>query len=46
MQDYCWQDHGYALLNRYYSEAAPVLDELFDLIYNLTYHTYEDGWQW
>nr|XP_014341071.1 PREDICTED: sestrin-2 [Latimeria chalumnae] len=38
-QDYSWEDHGYSLINRLYSEVGQLLDEKFQIVYNLTYHT-------
>lgn len=39
-QDYCWDDHGYALVSRYFPTAAPLLDKQFVLTYELTYETF------
>jgi len=39
VQDYSWKEHGYALVSRFYEDAAPLLDDLFDHIYYLTYYT-------
>ena len=36
-QDYSWQEQGYSLVSRYYAELAPLLDEEFRHIYNMTY---------
>ncbi|MEE6512752.1 hypothetical protein FKM82_019954 [Ascaphus truei] len=38
-QDYTWEDHGYSLINRLYPEVGQLLDEKFQVVYNLTYHT-------
>ncbi|XP_078094424.1 sestrin-1-like isoform X2 [Mustelus asterias] len=38
-QDYSWEDHGYSLINRLYPEAGQLLDEKFQVVYNLTYNT-------
>ena len=38
--DYRWKDQGYAMVNEYYPTIAPLLDEEFRTIYNLTYRTY------
>ncbi|XP_071800666.1 sestrin-1-like isoform X2 [Asterias amurensis] len=38
-QDYTWEDQGFSLLNRYYPDIAPMLDDKFRLAYNLTYNT-------
>ena len=39
LQDYTWEDQGFSLLNRYYPDIAPMLDDKFRLAYNLTYNT-------
>lgn len=39
VQDYSWKEHGYALVSRFYEDAAPLLDDQFDHIYYMTYHT-------
>lgn len=39
-QDYCWEDHGYSLVSRYFPSAAPLLDRQFQLTYDLTYETF------
>ncbi|XP_053469214.1 sestrin-2 [Ictalurus furcatus] len=38
-QDYSWEDHGFSLMNRLYGEMAQLLDEKFQVVYALTYHT-------
>ncbi|XP_055512606.1 sestrin-1-like isoform X2 [Leucoraja erinacea] len=38
-QDYTWEDHGYSLINRLYPEVGQLLDEKFQVVYNLTYNT-------
>nr|XP_033811293.1 sestrin-2 isoform X1 [Geotrypetes seraphini] len=38
-QDYTWEDHGYSLINRLYPDVGQLLDEKFQVVYNLTYHT-------
>ncbi|XP_078423564.1 sestrin-2-like isoform X3 [Cetorhinus maximus] len=38
-QDYSWEDHGYSLINRLYPEVGQLLDEKFQIVYNLTYNT-------
>ncbi|XP_051892411.1 LOW QUALITY PROTEIN: sestrin-1-like [Pristis pectinata] len=38
-QDYSWEDHGYSLINRLYPEVGQLLDEKFQVVYNLTYNT-------
>ncbi|XP_077151778.1 sestrin-2 isoform X2 [Ranitomeya variabilis] len=37
--DYTWEDHGYSILHRLYPEVGQLLDEKFQVAYNLTYHT-------
>ena len=39
-QDYSWEDHGFSLANRLYSDIGNILDEKFNVAYNLTYYTY------
>lgn len=39
VQDYSWDDHGYSLVNRLYSDVGNLLDEKFKTSYNLTYYT-------
>ncbi|RVE55810.1 hypothetical protein OJAV_G00229560 [Oryzias javanicus] len=38
-QDYSWEDHGYSLVNRLYPDVGQMLDEKFQMAYNLTYNT-------
>ncbi|KAG2468402.1 SESN1 protein, partial [Polypterus senegalus] len=38
-QDYTWEDHGYSLVNRLYPDFGQLLDEKFQIAYNLTYNT-------
>ena len=38
-QDYSWEDHGFSLANRYYSDIGSLLDDKFKCAYNLTYYT-------
>ncbi|XP_014746058.1 PREDICTED: sestrin-2 isoform X2 [Sturnus vulgaris] len=38
-QDYTWEDHGYSLMNRLYPDVGQLLDEKFQVVYNLTYNT-------
>ncbi|XP_069751228.1 sestrin-1-like isoform X3 [Narcine bancroftii] len=38
-QDYSWEDHGYSLINRLYPEVGQLLDDKFQVVYNLTYNT-------
>ncbi|XP_053563023.1 sestrin-2 [Bombina bombina] len=37
--DYTWEDHGFSLLHRLYPEVGQLLDDKFQVAYNLTYHT-------
>ncbi|KAG9351423.1 hypothetical protein JZ751_022673, partial [Albula glossodonta] len=37
-QDYSWEDHGFSLVNRLYSDVGLLLDEKFRTVYNLTYY--------
>ncbi len=39
VQDYSWDDHGFSLVNRLYSDIGNLLDEKFKICYNLTYYT-------
>eukprot|EP00164_Ancoracysta_twista_P004062 GFYU01005450.1.p1 GENE.GFYU01005450.1~~GFYU01005450.1.p1 ORF type:complete len:569 (+),score=132.65 GFYU01005450.1:160-1866(+) len=39
VQDYCWKDHGYALVSRFYPEAASMLDKCFTTIFYMTDHS-------
>lgn len=39
VQDYSWDDHGYSLVNRLYSEVGNLLDEKFKTTASLTYNT-------
>jgi sestrin len=36
VQDYSWKDHGYALVSRFYEDAAQLLDDEFGYIYSMT----------
>ncbi|RWS30217.1 Sestrin-like protein [Leptotrombidium deliense] len=38
IQDYSWDDHGFSLVNRLYSDVGNLLDEKFKVTYNLTYN--------
>ena len=38
-QDYSWEEHGFSLVNRLYSDIGPLLDEKFSTAINLTYFT-------
>lgn len=42
LHDYSWAEHGFALVNRFYQNFAPVLDAEFQAILNLTYQSYQD----
>lgn len=42
IQDYSWEDHGYSLVNRLYSDVGNLLDVKFRAAYNLTYFTMAD----
>lgn len=37
-QDYCWEDHGFSLVNRLYSDIGLLLDEKFRTACDLTYY--------
>ncbi|XP_030628720.1 sestrin-1 isoform X2 [Chanos chanos] len=39
VQDYSWEDHGYSLVNRLYPDVGQLLDEKFQIAFNLTYNT-------
>lgn len=39
VQDYSWEDHGFSLMNRLYGEMAQLLEEKFQVVCALTYHT-------
>lgn len=39
LQDYSWEDHGFSLVNRLYPDVGQLLDEKFQMAYNLTYNT-------
>ncbi|KAJ8276716.1 hypothetical protein COCON_G00084680 [Conger conger] len=44
-QDYSWEDHGFSLVNRLYSDIGVLLDDKFRTVCNLTYYnmaTHED----
>ncbi|KAJ8276683.1 hypothetical protein COCON_G00084350 [Conger conger] len=44
-QDYSWEDHGFSLVNRLYSDIGILLDDKFRTVCNLTYYnmaTHED----
>ncbi|KAK3096518.1 hypothetical protein FSP39_000957 [Pinctada imbricata] len=37
--EYSWEDHGFSIANRLYSDIGSHLDEKFNKAYNLTYYT-------
>ena len=37
--EYSWEDHGFSIANRLYSDIGSHLDEKFGKAYNLTYYT-------
>ena len=39
VQDYSWEDHGFSLVNRLYSDVGVLLDDKFRTAYHLTYQT-------
>ncbi|RWS06112.1 Sestrin-like protein [Dinothrombium tinctorium] len=39
IQDYSWDDHGFSLVNRLYSDIGNLLDAKFKTTYDLTYNT-------
>lgn len=39
LKDYSWEDHGFSLVNRLYPDVGQMLDEKFQMAYNLTYNT-------
>lgn len=41
--DYSWKEEAFALVSQYYTDAAPLLDELFCHIYALTYRTFSSN---
>eukprot|EP00954_Amorphochlora_amoebiformis_P013478 1058607-Amorphochlora_amoeboformis.AAC.3 len=36
-QDFGWRSHAYGLMTRFYPHYSPLLNQEFDVIYNLTY---------
>jgi len=42
VQDYCWDEQGYSLVDKFYAEAAPLLDEQFSYGFHMTYQTFND----
>ena len=39
--EFSWQEHGFLLVDRLYTELAELLDIKFTTAQNLTYHTYD-----
>ncbi|XP_077976964.1 sestrin-1-like isoform X2 [Glandiceps talaboti] len=39
VQDYSWEDHGFSLVNRLYSDIGSLLDDKFRVAQDLTYNT-------
>lgn len=39
LEDSSWESHGFSLLERYYPEMAPMLDDIFTDTTSLTDHT-------
>ncbi|XP_070182129.1 sestrin-1-like isoform X1 [Littorina saxatilis] len=42
IQDYSWEDHAFSLANRLYSDIGNLLDDRFNIAFNLTYYTMGD----
>ncbi|KAH3759215.1 sestrin-like protein [Pelomyxa schiedti] len=42
VQDYCWSQHGYGLVEEFFKEAAPSLHKLFDRTMQMTYNNFSD----
>lgn len=40
--DYNWKEHGYVLVDKFYPGVAPLLDAEMDLIYGLTYQSFNE----
>lgn len=38
-QDYSWEGQGFSLANRLYAEIGSLMDDKFQVAYNLTYYT-------
>lgn len=36
LQDYSWSDHGFDLVGRFYSTAAGLLDDEFNIAFTMT----------
>ncbi|ESO84167.1 hypothetical protein LOTGIDRAFT_155490 [Lottia gigantea] len=43
--EYSWEEHGFSLANRLYSDIGSLLDDKFNMAYNLTYYTMGDNTQ-
>ncbi|CAG5121628.1 unnamed protein product [Candidula unifasciata] len=41
--DYSWDDHGFSLANRLYTDIGNMLDDKYNLAANLTYYTMGDN---
>jgi hypothetical protein len=41
-RDFNWKDHGYGLVSRFYPGAESVLDDEFEMIYNLTANNFSN----
>jgi len=39
VQDFNWDEEGFSMMSRYYSDIAQLLDDKFRIIYNMTYGT-------
>jgi hypothetical protein len=39
-QEFCWEDHGYSLLAKYFPVAADLVDKLLATTFTLTYHDF------
>jgi len=42
-QEYCWKEDGFELVRRFLPDAATLLDEEFDHIYNMTYNMFNES---
>jgi len=43
VQDYCWKEHGFELVRRFLPDAAILLEEEFDHIFNMTYNMFNQN---
>lgn len=43
IQEYSWEDHGFSLANRLYTDIGNLLDDRFTIAFNLTYNTMGDN---